>query len=240
MELLRKKLKESFQGVGFSFLYSDIGPTFYSRHGWKVFEHKEIQFNIENENLNNITFDTTNIIPLSYTDIEQLTKYDCSLIGKEMDISPTKYKVVVLPTFECFEWMFARNNFYAKIKNLKEPDIWGVKLTNGDDQVIGFVIWAYNFPEKVLQILRIRSPDTNATKLLIKKAKLYASHYNFKKVTAWNPNLKFFIETSIIEGGKLVERTKSLPSLAWYNNENGLNESEDDLEWILNENYAWC
>ncbi|CAG8550155.1 9533_t:CDS:2 [Funneliformis caledonium] len=219
MEMLGKKLKENFQGVGFSFLYSDIGTEFYSRLGWKVFGHKEIQFNIENENenLNDITSDIANAIPLSWTDVEDLTKYDCSLIENEIVVSSAKYGAVVLPTFECFEWLFAR--------------------TNGDDQIIGFVIWTYNFQEEILQILRFRSLNTNVTKSLIKRAKLYASHYNFKKITVWNPNLKLFTDTIIIEGGELVERTKSLPSLAWYNNDKGFN---DDVEWILNENYAWC
>jgi hypothetical protein len=66
---------------------------------------------------------------------------------------------------------------------------------------------------------------------------LCASHYDFKKVTVWNPDLKLFTETVIIEGGELIERTKSLPSLAWYNNKSS---SEDDVEWILNEHYGWC
>ncbi|CAI2179998.1 2641_t:CDS:2 [Funneliformis geosporum] len=240
MEMLGKKLKENFQGVGFSFLYSDIGPKFYSRLGWKVFGHKEIQFNIENTNLNDITSDTANTISLSCKEVVQLTKYDCSLIENEIGINSAKYGVVVLPTFECFEWLFARSNFYAKVKDLREPNIWGVKLTNGEDQIIGFVIWTYNFQEEILQILRIRSLNTNVTKSLIKRAKLYASHYNFKKVTVWNPDLKLFTDPSIIEGGELVERTKSLPSLAWYHHDKGLNENEDDVEWILNENYAWC
>ncbi|RIA83623.1 hypothetical protein C1645_785921 [Glomus cerebriforme] len=238
MELLGKKLKENFQEVGFSFLYSDVGPVFYSRHGWKVFEHKEIQFNIENENLNNITSDTTNVTQLSYTDIEELTKYDSSLIEKENEFSSTIYKVVVLPTFECFEWAFERSKFYAKIKGLKEPNIWGAKVTNKEDKIIGFAFWTYSFTDKILQILRIRSSDTNTTKLLIQQAKLYASYYNFKKVTVWNPNLKIFAETAIIEGGELVDRAKSLPSLAWYNNNKG--SDEDKVKWILNENYAWC
>src|SRR5579871_55685 len=96
MELLGKKLKENFQEVGFSILYSSIGPEFYNRYGWKVFDHKEIQFNIENENLNNITSNTINITQMSsYADIEQLTKYDCSLIEKEVSISPNQYKIAV-------------------------------------------------------------------------------------------------------------------------------------------------
>jgi hypothetical protein len=238
MELLGKKLKETFQGVGFSFLFSDIGSVFYSRHGWKVYEHKEIQFNIENENLNTITFDTNNITQLSsYTDVEQLTKYDCSLIEKEIETGSANYKIVVLPTFDCFEWTFERSKFYASAKGLNEPNIWGVKVTNIDDEVIGFAIWTYNFNDKILQILRIRSPDTNTTKLLIQQAKLCANSYNFKKVTVWNPNLKLFTESTIIEGGELIERTKAIPSLAWYNNKG---PNEDDVKWVLNEHYAWC
>ncbi|GBC08407.1 hypothetical protein RclHR1_08090011 [Rhizophagus clarus] len=237
MELLGKKLKENFHEVGFSFLYSDVGPVFYSRNGWKVFEHREIQFNIENENFNNITSDTINVTQLSYSDIEEITKYDCSLIEKEIDFNSNKYKVVALPTFECFEWTFARSKFYAKVKDLKEPNIWGAKATNKGNKVIGFVIWNYDFNDNVLQILRIRSPDTNTTKLLIQQAKLCASYCNSKKITVWNPDLKLFTETNIIEGGELIERTKSLPSLAWYNNKSS---SKDEVEWILNENYAWC
>ncbi|RGB26065.1 hypothetical protein C1646_722115 [Rhizophagus diaphanus] len=239
MELLGKKLKENFQEVGFSFLYSDVGPVFYSRHGWKVFEHKEIQFNIENENFDSITSEAINVTQLSYSDIEEITKYDCSLIEKEIDFNSTKYKVVSLPTFECYEWTFARSEFYAKVKGFKEPNIWGAKVTNKEDKVIGFVFWTYNFSDNTLQILRIRSPDTNTTKLLIRQAKLYASYYNFKKITVWNPDLKLFTETVIIEGGELIERTKSLPSLAWYNNKSS-SSSKDDVEWILNEMYAWC
>ncbi|PKC71738.1 hypothetical protein RhiirA1_412802 [Rhizophagus irregularis] len=174
MELLGKKLKENFQEVGFSFLYSDVGPV--------------------------ITSEAINVTQLSYSDIEEITKYDCSLIEKEIDFNSTKYKVVSLPTFECFEWTFARSEFYAKVKGFKEPNIWGAKVTNKEDKVIGFVLWTYNFSDNTLQILRIRSPDTNTTKLLIRQAKLYASYYNFKKITVLNPDLKLFTETVIIEG----------------------------------------
>ena len=165
---------------------------------------------------------------------------EIEVIEKENEISFTKYKVVVLPTFECFEWEFERCKFNVKVKGIKEPNIWGVKVTNKGEEVIGFVIWTYDFGDNILQILRIRTPDTNTTKLLIKQAKLHANYYNFQKVTVWNPNLKLFTELNdnfIIEKGELVERTKNLPSLAWYNNQGS---NEDEVEWILNENYAWA
>ena len=188
--------------------------------------------------MNNTTSDATNITQMSsYADIEQLTKHDCSLIEKEVEINPAKYKVVVLPTFECFEWTFARGKFHAKVKGFKEPIDWGVKVTNKENEIIGFAIWTYDFSDSTLQILRIRSPDTNTTKLLIQQAKLYANNYNLKKVTVWNPDLKLFSEATIIEGGELVERTRFLPSLALHNNKEF---NEDEVEWILNEHYAWC
>ena len=73
--------------------------------------------------------------------------------------------------------------------------------------------------------------------LIIQAARKHASEWGCGTVQLWNPNdeVRRAAEAS---GGKYVEReSSSITSLNWFGEQL---DSPNDVEWVLNEKYAWC
>ncbi|CAG8433673.1 10401_t:CDS:2 [Diversispora eburnea] len=220
-DILVKELKAEF-----SFLFSNIGPHFYQRLGWNVDDHKEIRFNVDNnnthisdsaDNVNNVDNMNNNIIVeetkkiTNQNDLEHIIQQDCQFIYQEF--SQLDFPAfLVLPTKPTFEWHFERSKIYAKFRNIKITTF-----------------------EQKLTILRFRSNDQKITKLLIEHAKREALRYNLKQVVFWNPDMKLFPN----DDGELVERKDSLPSLACHYKEPSFSYFSH-FKWLLLEKYTWC
>jgi hypothetical protein len=120
------------------------------------------------------------------------------------------------------EWLFSRSIFYVKHNGWPDFDnICGAK----DDKDGTFIIWYFDFPNEKLYVMFI----TGTSKSLIKAAILQARKYSFS-VFIYNPHESF------LAMGKLEEeRSGDISQLAMY----GKAREMGDLEWVLNEKYAW-
>ncbi|CAG8549023.1 10225_t:CDS:1 [Paraglomus brasilianum] len=224
--LLSNKLKE--QGASFSFLYSDVGPVFYRRLGWQVYSHTEIRLDVSKpiEYEGNVT-----LTPIKYNDIKHIAEKDCGLLKLEMRYTGQRAMAVV-PSASCIEWMDMRAKYFANACDIDEPTEWGTVVSSRDDS-LEFVLWCHEFNEKELLVLRLRTDGSNhqVTRALLRQAQTEALKHNLDKVIIWNKNIADVLNKDEIE---IVERERSLPSLAWYHDNSG------DIEWLLNEKYAWC
>ncbi|CAG8483842.1 10457_t:CDS:1 [Paraglomus occultum] len=222
--LLSNKFKE--QGASFSFLYSDVGPVFYKRLGWQVYSHTEIRLDVSKpiEYEGNVT-----LTPIKYNDIKHIAEKDCGLLKLEMRYTGRR-ALAVVPSAPCIEWMIMRTKYFAKACDIDEPTEWGAVVSSRDDS-LDFVLWSHEFNEKQLLILRLRGSNRQVTRALLRQAQMEALKHNLDKVIIWNANIADVLNSDEFE---IVAREHSLPSLAWYHDNNG------DIEWLLNEKYAWC
>ncbi|CAG8448095.1 15565_t:CDS:10 [Acaulospora colombiana] len=231
MKLLTGILEKQFK-ADFSFLFSDIGPNFYQRFGWNVFNNKEIRFSIDGgdasgEGPGNMELgENVSVSPIRESDLERITQLDCQLVRQEL-LKVDHRALVVLPNKPSYVWMFERSKFYARVTANTEITIFGVELVRAFDekekQLVGFIIWFHDFNEQKLVALRFRSYSKQAAKILVAQAKQEARKYNLKQVVSWNPDMTLFSG----EDGELVEREDSLPSLAWYK------DWDSKVEWLL-------
>ncbi|CAG8782536.1 31865_t:CDS:1, partial [Racocetra persica] len=230
MKLLSDKLRFEFKAT-FSFLYSDIGTDFYGRFGWKAYSLTEVRFKVD-DNFTTLLENPEMVITIDLSNLDSVIQQDYELIKKEFS-KLNKKSLVVLPINPIYNWYFERTKHFSKsneypktlgVKILKDQDINNQELSGG------FVIWHHDFQYNKLEILRFRSDSPQTTQLLIQRAKQEASIFKFKQVTLWNPDLKLI---DLSKEGEVVEMTTKLPSLAWY-------VDDDNVDWVLNEKYAWC
>lgn len=163
----------------------------------------------------------------------------------------SKAKIAILPDFDHFVWHWAREEFFAEqlLPERSPPVVKGA----GDDQARVYCAWNRNFGElpedNVLYILRWVYDDptspaeekatVKAMASILRRAQHEAHEWNMSKVEFWNPTpLLQKAVTLINPEAELVHRENdSIASLRWTGSDDGLGE---DVEWWLNEKYAWC
>ncbi|CAG8562376.1 11254_t:CDS:1 [Racocetra fulgida] len=237
MKLLNDKLKFELK-ASFSYLYSEIGPDFYSRLGWKIFPHKEIRFKVDNKFLP-ASADSEMIVAINQSNLESVVNKDCEFIKKELK-KLNKKSIVILPTKPAFDWLFQKTKFYSGYHaSTEDPRLFGAIILKGknenEEMLERFIMWNHDFSENELLIVRFRSDSLYMTRLLIQQAMQEANKFQFNRIILWNPDLKLFNISKDLNvfDGEVVERTESLPSLAWYA------DGDDNVDWILNEKYTW-
>ncbi|CAG8798779.1 1497_t:CDS:1, partial [Racocetra persica] len=237
MKLLNDKLKCEFK-ASFSYLYSEIGPDFYSRLGWKIFPHKEIRFKVDNKFLA-ASADSEMIVAINQSNLESVVNKDSEFIKKEL-MKLNKKSIVILPTKPAFDWLFQKTKFYSRYHaSTEDPRLFGaiiLKEKNENEEMLErFIMWNHDFSENELLIVRFRSDSLYMTQLLIQQAMQEANKFQFNRIILWNPDLKLFNISKDLNvfDGEVVERTESLPYLKWYAGD------EDNVDWILIEKYSW-
>ncbi|KAF8929913.1 hypothetical protein BGZ52_001655 [Haplosporangium bisporale] len=248
MRLLWEKMAEL--GGCFSFLYSDVGPTFYGQVGWTPRRTDEIQVQtsyalppaplLTEEPLEQITDDTLDsLVAHDHQMLRQLLQQRLTTLP-----STTKTLVAVRPEPNCFRWLHTRGQFNAILKNpTRDPAdlkiaVLGVKDPQSKDN---FVIWYHDFFADQLLILRWRltgEPETDPrlTTLglgMIKACQDEARRWNLSKVKFWNPDETF----SKLVGLKIETRPDSICSLGLV--QVPAQEDPETVEWVLNEHYSW-
>ncbi|KAG0357413.1 hypothetical protein BG005_003569 [Podila minutissima] len=249
MRLLWEKIAEL--GGSFSFLYSDVGPTFYGQVGWTPRRTDEIKIPTSyalpsaplptDEPLEQITDET--IDPLVEHDHQLLRQ----LLQQRLATLPaaTKTLVAVRPEPNCFRWLHTRGQFNAHLKNpTRDPadlkiTTLGVKDSQSNDS---FVIWYHDFFADQLLILRWRltgEPETDPRLVtlglgMVKACQDEARRWNLSKVNFWNPDETF----SKLVGRKIETRQDSICSLGLV--QVPAQSDPETVEWVLNEHYSWC
>ncbi|KAL4995206.1 hypothetical protein BDV10DRAFT_175286 [Aspergillus recurvatus] len=230
-----------------SVLYSDIDPAFYKRLGWAPSSSYQLEF--KPAQLDHAAE------PLYAEDLAALCQRDEEILRASLSTpSPTgdkaKTRFAIIPDHDHILWHHAKEGFGASklFGPTKKPEIKGAIAGPAGNRV--WAIWTHRFyrhPESddpsanTLYILRLvtetSSPSRGSIKAVLHAAQCEAASWGLGKVKLWNPprHLEEAIEASGVNFEKRDREKDSIPCLNWFGEEN-----PDEVEWVLNEKYAWC
>ncbi|KAF9089063.1 hypothetical protein BGX29_012248 [Mortierella sp. GBA35] len=195
MKLLWKEI-EKMDGVAFTFLYSDVGPTFYGRLGWTPRRSEEVVIptthavrdsagsdrSTESMTVEKVT--DLNLSELLAADAEQVR----TLLRAQIETaSPSKVFAVVTPEPTCVFWLHARARFAAQRFLKLEQQITDLGAKQGKS----FVLWFHDLIKDQLFVIRwyLDPSDRDETaRALIEAAQAEAQKWKLSKVVMWNPD----------------------------------------------------
>ncbi|KAF9196085.1 hypothetical protein BGZ49_002902 [Haplosporangium sp. Z 27] len=237
MKLLWEELQK-MDKVQFTFLYSDVGPKFYSRFGWTADRSDEIVIPATHS----LVFPASSSTSVTLQDVteNQLTELatkDIQLLREslqeqaESSNADTVY-VAVTPEPTCISWLNARSRFTAQNLKLSQdgPTVLGVK----DTQTNSFVFWFHEFVYSTLFIIRWRvdpKAEDGIASALLQAALAEAKRWKLQKVVIWNPD-QSVVNASGLEATK---RDESISSIGFVSP----GYESKHVKWELNEKYAW-
>jgi predicted acetyltransferase len=201
-------------------LYSDVGPVFYARLGWKTMPSKEIIISTEPslpvpENVKAIT---------SREEIEALIAKDVELLHKEVKDMKSP-AVCILPDVDKIAWIQVRADFYFEKFTSWKIDTLGAYIPGTDNYAIFF----YHYERKCIFFLRMRSDSKEAAKALLAVAQREALRFKFDKIAIWDsPTLN----DSQIKQHVIEQREESIAALATF-------DVPSNFTWLHNEKFAW-
>lgn len=251
---LSKKLETWQQVKGnkgrFSVLYSDIGPVYYAKHGWKPF----LSTHITLQPLNTMHYDrlrslhkVPKVQDLRLEDLDALPftaelEYKLTAMSKS---SPDKTFVAFRPERSVFEWHFRREEYLTEVLGREQPEIKGA--IHRDTGIA--MVWCRTYSAESsgwhLSVLHVHVPHTVASvdeirsKLaaLFLRAQREADKWDMEAgVETWDPNEDMVAAAAMITGDvQIVSRDQEhICSLKWNGPET------DEVVWLANERYAWC
>ncbi|KAF1781177.1 Acyl-CoA N-acyltransferase [Phytophthora cactorum] len=175
-----------------SVLYSDVGPTFYDKLGWKY--HPSKAATLEVAHPQNAIFDDSSAELETMLLDDNLAKFlesDNARLVTELsggDKFIGKEAFLILPTRDSIEWQFINGVHYAQVAGFDElPSCCGVKVNDN-----AFALWWHNLKESTLYVSRARFPDSGdnaaaTTRVLLNAALQEARKFKLKKVVIWDP-----------------------------------------------------
>jgi len=256
MQELGKRL-ESWQNFkdlpnAFSVLYSDIGPNFYARHGWKVFPSTHIHLApLKQDDYDRAKGQLPSIEELIMSDLQYIpaVKYVEQRLQEQSTTRPNTTYVGIRPDLEHFGWHIARDEFQCQLLEKGHPKVKGAIHRETGLALIWCRVFAEREQDWQLHILHTVVPPSiqnSADALavmaaLLLRAQLEASQWDMAAgVEVWDPaelTLAAARKLKSEEQGKVevITRDKEhLCSLRWNNHDNV------DVVWLANEKYAWC
>ncbi|KAF1327034.1 Acyl-coa n-acyltransferase, partial [Globisporangium splendens] len=234
-----------------SVLYSDIGPTYYDKLGWRLHPSTIAELDVaaaRNAALIEADKDASTGTKLFLDqELDAFLAQDNRRIVDEMSGEQYDGKEVFAPhpTRDSIEWQFCIGAHYANIRGFKDlPSQCGLKL---DDDA--FVVWCHNLKESTLYIVRARFPEDasrhDAVLRLLQAALVEAKKFQLDHVAIWGPPPSLFA-LEIVSKLDVVkeERPDSLSSAMIFAQHRGEQASaaEDNAAlpiWIANEKFAW-
>ena len=234
-----------------SILYSDIGKTYYTRLGWQALPvNVHIEFHPRPGSIpHNVRWILDEDLPQLCLDDEMLTRE--SMISS----SGGKIRMMIVPDVDHMQWHISKEKFSCQKIFGNIPQAKGAIA--GEEQ--GSRIWAfwarryYSHPnsspeDNTLYILRFvienqnPSPDELDTqaeyvKGILQAAQAEAAEWDLSCVKLWHPMplVQKLVERSGLEYQEVEREEDSIASLRWFDD----SSSEDDLEWVASEKYAW-
>lgn len=175
-----------------SVLYSDIGPTYYDKLGWKLHPSKMATLDVAHPR-------NAKSVKESQVEVESLFldgKLDAFLQADNArlvdDLSSERFqgerRLRCCRLATPLEWQFCIGVHFARVRAYDElPSRCGVKIDEN-----AFVIWCHNLKESTLYVVRARFPEAgeNAakqTQLLLSTALEEVRKFKLKKVAIWDP-----------------------------------------------------
>ncbi|DAZ98871.1 TPA: hypothetical protein N0F65_002596 [Lagenidium giganteum] len=233
------------QALG-STLYSDIGPTYYDRLGWRLYPSEVAVLDTKQSLPDSEASD--NVLPpgVNGTLLQLDDAFDAFLAADNkrvrVEMESSKYDgleaYAPLPTRASIEWQFGLGVLYARVRGFQTlPRHCGLKLR--DD---AFVVWCHNLKESTLYIVRARFPDDDpaATTTLLRAALAEARRFKLARVKVWAPTAALHA-TGVTQQLEITHtcRDSSLSSLMVFPQH--LTGGTDGAlpVWLLNEKFAW-
>ncbi|KAK4940840.1 hypothetical protein LTR10_019112 [Elasticomyces elasticus] len=236
----------------FSVLYSDIGPKFYARHGWKVFPSTHIHLALLGQNdYDRAKGELPSVEELAMSDLHDIptVRYVEQRLQEQSTARPNTTFVAIRPDLEHFGWHIARDEFQCQLLGKGHPSVKGAIHRETGLALIWCRVFAASEQDWQLHILHTVIPPSiqnsadaqAAMAALLLRAQLEASRWDMVAgVEVWDPS-----ELTIAAAQKLkaqeqdkvdvITRDKEhLCSLRWNKHE------DEDVTWLANEKYAWC
>ena len=233
----------------FSVLYSDIGKTFYAKHGWAPFESSHVSFQpVEGA----VVGGKGQVAKaLGYHELAELCAVDEKLLRADLERrGDGKPHVAILPELDALLWHLMREDYMTKAIFGKTPTVRGAVAGEPGKRV--WAVWMRGYygglkklEGNVLHVLRVVVEDPNQPdeelvagfRSIVQIAQHEAAEWKTQDIQIWNPDpkLRGLVEKCGIES-EFVKRDKdSIASLRWYGE-----EPTAEVDWVANEKYAWC
>ena len=248
---MMRELAGRLRGQGlFSVLYSDIGKTFYARHGWAPFESCHVAFRPVVGGVGEGAGGLAR--PIGYHELAELCAVDERLLRADLvrRAKGGRTCVALLPELDALLWHLMREDYMTKCIFGKTPSVRGAVAGEPGKRV--WAVWIRGYygglkkeEGNTLHILRVvvEDPEQPADELvdgfrsILQMAQAEAAEWRTQDVQVWNPTPKIrgLIDKCGI-GYEFIDRDKeSIASLMWYGE-----EPTAELDWVANEKYAWC
>lgn len=207
-----------------STLYSDIGPNYYNKLGWKCKPSKSLLYKIEK------------IDPeIKACEIKSIKDSSSIFENIELELEEKLAKYgsdafCLIPSIDILEWFHMRELFYCDFffQKTVETNI----AVHSDD----YLAWFHDFKEGKLIILFTRITNIESGRILFNAAIKEGTEWGLKILEIWDVDpitLKVF---NTFGEFKVVDRIDSLSSLCFW----GFDGNEREVDWIKNEKYGWC
>ncbi|KAF5678824.1 lysine acetyltransferase [Fusarium heterosporum] len=247
---LRGRQQKNEGDADFSVLWSDVGPKFYNAVGWKPFESTWLEFPVtETEHTAE-----ESVKPITLDDIPDLAARDEELLRKGVSSPSSRVRAAVVPDAITLQWHIHRGDFMCKHLFSRTPTVHGALYTPPDTPNSRiWAIWTGNFygmldkPEKnILRIVRLVIEDetisdetlTKGIQAIASSAQKTAKEWSCSKVEVWNPQNRVQKAAESIQSLRakfFVRENNNIASLQWFGE-----DSNEGIEWIANEKFAWC
>ncbi|EGZ24130.1 hypothetical protein PHYSODRAFT_482286 [Phytophthora sojae] len=231
-----------------SVLYSDVGPTFYDKLGWKCHPSKMATLEVDHPRNakavgNNNGSNELETLLLDHK-LEKFLEADNARLVDELSSEEFQGRdaFLILPTRDSIEWQFVNGVHYARVAGFDElPSRGGVRIN--DD---AFVLWWHNLKESTLYVDRARFPDSRdnaveTTRVLLDAAMQEARKFKLKKVVIWDPPSGLLRdEVHRLVEIEVADRKLSLSSaMVFYHGNVDESKATALPHWFCNEKYAW-
>lgn len=228
-----------------SILYSDIGPTYYDRLGWRLYPSTMATLDLgdpKNADALAVEAASERTQEKLFLDdmLDEFLAADNERLVKQL--SEEEYTgqdaFVVLPTRDSIQWQFCVGVHFANVRGYDEaPSQCGVRLPESD----AFVIWCHNLKESTLYVVRARlGSNPEIAHLLLVAALQEAQKFKLSKVAVWNPP-ELLLSHDLLQDLRVThaEREDSLSSAMVLCQPHVENVSTLPAVWLANEKYAW-
>lgn len=246
-EHLQRAEKESPGAAVASVLYSDIGKKFYAINGWEPYQSDHVEWPASST----LPSTSDKLKLVAFDDIPSMLEKDEAIIYNALTSASGSNKPVrlaILPSLDQIHWHVLRERFVTETLFSTAPTSHGCIYTFPSGHSV-YSIWARSFsgtvdqPEKnTLYLLRFVVEERISDEMLqealngiIGQARHQASEWKCGKVEMWNPDERVKKAAQAVGGKWKSRESDSITSLNWFGE-----GDKGDVEWLLNEKYAWC
>ncbi|TYZ59914.1 hypothetical protein PybrP1_006897 [[Pythium] brassicae (nom. inval.)] len=233
-----------------SVLYSEIGPDFYDRLGWRVYEStsavldalapRNVAANARNGG--GVSADLVGSPLRLDAELDALLARDNRRLEAEILSSAYAGREVFVPlaTRDSVEWQFCIGEYFASILARAAPPPTQAGRWIADD---AFVVWCHNHKGSVLNVVRARFPgggQHDVVLALLRATLAEAQAFGLQRVAIWDPPAQLFASevVAVLDVAKR-EHEDSLSSAMVFAQHRAAGDHTTPPVWLANEKFAW-